>query len=320
MKSFLKTIVSLLVCYSVSLLVLVTAHAQSTTLSVNPPVVEILLAPNKKVTQTFTFHVEGVSTSITPEIHLVKPGDNAGHVEIDASPVNPASLPLIITSSLPLNTPYNLPHNTSDLALTLTLEAASTDIPIDVYLALVIRLNPTLNESSISNLATLSPGISALLLTTITPSGTMPINLDIQNFSPKLIYDSWDPITITPEVENHIPIMVHPVGTYTIISPRGKSIVSQTLYPNLVLGNSRRTLKGDAGDNQPPTPLTWQPHWYNVGPYRLKLTLTTQGQTKITETEKVVWIFPIRLGIITLTLAMGLLYTFYRFKNSPKID
>jgi hypothetical protein len=55
-------------------------HAQSVTLSVSPPVIEIMLAPNKKVEQTFTLQTTGDNLDVTPELHLAKPR-LYGHVD-----------------------------------------------------------------------------------------------------------------------------------------------------------------------------------------------------------------------------------------------
>ena len=267
--------------------------AQSVSLSVSPPVVEILLSPNKKVSQTFTLQSQGENIAVTPELHLAKPTDAFGHVTIDPSPLSPATIPLSITMTGPSTSP------------TLTFEAASTDTPQDVYLALVFKVNSTVEHSG--NISTSTPAISALILTTITPTGILPISLDIQNFTPPVIHDSWLPLTVSPQLQNHANTMVRPLGIYSVISPTGQTIFSLPLYPNLVLGNTSRTLQGsdkpipkldELKSTLNPVVLSWQPRWYYVGPYRLHLEITSQGGTKLTEVEKVVWIFPLRLSIL----------------------
>lgn len=262
------------------------AHAQSVSLSVSPPVVEILLAPNKKVTQTFTLQTQGADLTITPELHLAHPSDDSGHVSVDPNPLSPATIPLTVTITGP------------SIAPTLTFEAASMDIPQDVYLALVFKANPAGSAEQLDSRASSTlPAISSLILVTIIPTASLPINLEIQNFSPPVIHDTWIPLTLTPTIVNHTPIMVRPEGKYEIIDPAGKTVFSLPFYPNLILGNSSRKILGDG-----PLPLSWSPTWSNIGPYRLRLTVTSQGGTKLTEVEKVIWLLPLRLGIITIIL------------------
>lgn len=275
------------------------AYAQSVSLAVNPPVVEILLSPGKQVTQTFTFQSTGEDISVVPELHLVKPADENGHVQIDPTPLIPSSIPLVATITGPSTSP------------TLTLEAANVDIATDVYLALVFRASPPTTNSQIPT----TPSISSLILVTINPTGVMPINLDIKDFTLPIVHDSWDPLTLSPSVQNLASIMIRPEGKFEVTSPTGKSLLSLPLYPNLVLGNSSRALLVNLDppttNSQIPntTPPTWSPSWSNLGPHRLTLTITTQGGTKLTQIEKTVWVLPIRviifatlISIICLTL------------------
>lgn len=275
--------------------------AQSASLSISPPVVEILLAPGKQVTQTFNLKYQGEAVNLIPELHLVEPQGEDGHVKIDPNTLTPTSSPLKVTSiSHLLGEPIKQTSDTT--SLTLTFEAPATDIEQDIYLALVIKAvsSDTLESSSSTN-----PGISSLILVTVTPSGSIPLDLEITDFNPPSFHDSWSPITITPKVANQVEIMVRPEGKYEVISPSGKTIFTLPLYPHLVLGNSTRKLMGNQPSNIP-TSLTWSPTWSNFGPHRLRLTLTSTGGTELSRVEQVVWFIPIRaLLILTLFLIIG---------------
>ena len=292
------------------------AHAQSVSLSISPPVVEILLAPNQSVSQTFTLQTQGENILVTPELHLAHPSDSSGHVEIDSTPLSPSSIPLTIKFSGPSHTP------------TLTFTAANTDKAQDVYLALVFRASPPSTIYDLRSTIT-TPSISALILVTITPTDTLPINLEIKDFSPPLFHDSWFPLTFTPFLTNNTPTMIRPEGQYEIISPSGKTVLSLPLYPNLILGNSSRLLQGTV-PCQPlqgtvpcnPTPLTWSPTWRNLGPHTLRLTITTTGGTQIIQVEKTIWILPVRIAIITvLFILLFIIFLVTRGKSlSPPLD
>jgi hypothetical protein len=278
------------------------ARAQSATLSISPPVVEIMLAPNKKTTQTFNVQTKGSNFAIVPELHLVKPADQAGHVTVDPNPVNFTTIPLVVSS---LGHPFGEAIESEDatIPITLTFEAPTIDIATDVYLALVIK---TEGDESF-NSSTSTGAISALILVTINPSGVIPINIEIKNFDTPLVHDSWYPISVIPSIDNKVPIMIRPEGLYEILGPTSKTAFSLPLYPNLILGNSNRLVKGRLGDKDAPLPasensLTWTPNWRNIGPHTFRLTISTQGGTKLTQVEKTVWILPVRLSIIITTI------------------
>lgn len=262
------------------------AHAQSIDLSVTPPVVEILLAPNKKVEQTFSLTTNNNDLDITPEIHLAKPSDSTGHIEIDQKPIVPSTLPLTIKLSGPNTSP------------TLTLEAASSDVSQDVYLALVFKAS---SKDDLST-STAIPGISALILVTITSDGILPINLELKDFELPFIHDSWLPFNTNPVLENRTPIMIRPEGKYEIINWSGKSVFSADLYPHLILGDSSRKLQTMV--DSLPQSFAWSPKWSNIGPHKIRLSIRTQGGTKLSETEKLLWILPIRALIILLLLTV----------------
>jgi hypothetical protein len=290
-----KIVRNLVVLCSLFLITPKTVAAQATTLSITPPVVEILIAPGKKLVQNFTFKADGDNVTVIPEIHLVKPQDSHGHVIIDPKPYSPSSIPLTITSNHPLGKPITLKNN--ELSLSLTFDAASVDMSEDIYLALVLKVG---SAEELQAASATFPAISALIFATINPSGVTPVDLSIENFDLALFHDSYLPLTISPTLKNNVPIMLRPRGTYEVVNSAGKIIYSLPLYPNLILGESTRAIQ--ASEKELPTSLTWSPSWKNLGPYRLRLTIKTEGGTKIIEVEKPIWILPIR-GIILVTLA-----------------
>lgn len=284
--------------------------ASSTTISISPPVLEIIIEPNKKLSQTFSIeHDSGENLMGILEIHRATPSDNLGHMAIDPSPINPANLPLVINSlTHPLNKPFPLVGDSTQA--TLTLESASTDQTEDLYFALVFKVmnadSPTTSSSAVS-------GISSLLLVTITPTGSLPTNLDIVDFQLPVIHDSWLPLGITGQIQNNSNIMIRPKGELSITSPSGQSIAKVPLFQNLVLGNSTRSIFAEQDSSA--QPLSWSPTWKNLGPIRVSLTLTSQGGSNLAQIEKVVWILPIRLIFILISVIFLLLTIFLTYKR-----
>lgn len=299
-KKFIFIIGLIFFCLNGS--IVTSVRADSATLSISPPVVEIMLAPGKKISQTFNLKTTTQNLTLTPELHPIKPSGSRGHSSVDPLPLIPSSIPATITITGPNTSP------------TLTFEAANVESAQDIYLALVFQTDAADSPTS----TTLSPAISALILLTINPTDILPIDLELKNFEPALLHDTWLPLKISPQAQNKSKIMIRPEGKYEIIAINGKTIFSKTLYPNLILGESSRTLELSAGDKEPPTDLSWSPKWSNLGPYRLRLTLTSQGGTNLTVVEKTIWLVPIRLGIILtllLIIYLTLIYKRSKFKT-----
>lgn|GEM_PF-1358400 len=286
------------------------ASAQTLSLTISPPVTEIIMKPNTSLIQSFTLQNQGESTQLTPRLALIRPKGLVGGVEIEPSPFEPSEIPLTLSLAsdrLALNEPFFLKSGET-AQLVLKLESASLSEPVDVYLALVL-------ESTASDLpgnTTARGGISSLVLVTITEDGTIPLEIELGNFSPSPIHDSGTPLNLSPEVKNNAPIMLRPHGTFSVFSPSGKEIFQSALYPNLVLGESSRSLllASENSANKEvldPLPFSWQPSLTNFGPHRLTITLTTQGGTALAEESRIVWLLPIQLLIYFLLAIISLL-------------
>lgn len=296
-------------------------HAQSVGLSISPPTVEILLAPNKKVTQTFILKNQGETVDIVPEIHAVTPSDSVGHVAVDLHPVDPSSLPLLVSSDHPLGTPFPLPAG-AVVPVAIMVEGANVDAPVDTYLAVVFKAISPL--SPLSSPFSPIPAISSLLLVSLTPTGTLPIKLELTSFDLPLIHDSMTPLPIPAVVKNQAEVMIRPGGSLTVLAPQGKTVAALPLYPNLILKGSERIILAEkmGADGKTPegVPLSWQPQWYEIGPYRLRLAVTTEGGTKVTETEKIIWLLPIRAIGVGFLLALVIIILLYKLRASSHRD
>ncbi|MFH2019597.1 MAG: hypothetical protein ABII80_03230 [bacterium] len=295
--------------FSFQLVVAKPVSAQSVSLSITPPVVEILLSPNKKIIQAFTIKNQAESGQFVANLHLVTPIDSEGHVSVSPTPLDPSSTPLLLSlqnADLTFNTPFAIKAGESQ-QLVISISGSNTDVPLDTYFALVVSSAPSNINSELSSTI---PGISSLLLVTLTPDGNLPVSLELTDFDPPAVHDSSLPLTLHPLLHNKTSTMIRTEGKFEVISPRGETLLSLPLYPHLTLGSSSRLLQSTVDDQ--PSPLSWSPSLLNIGPYRLRLTITSLGGTTIQEIERTVWLLPIRvliiLAIILLTLLTLLLY------------
>ena len=285
--------------------------AEETSLALTPPVVEVLISPNKKVIQAFTIKNKGSSGQFVINIHAVKPLDDQGHVELDPNPLDFSSIPLLVTlqnSNLEFNQPFTIPASASE-QIVLGIEGVTTDINQDAYFALVVS-SYTNSDLAITSRA----GISSLVLATLSPSGTLPVDLELQEFDPPLIHDSSTPLSFSPLVFNKTPTMMRVQGTLILDSGTGNNIEQLSLYPTLILANSSRTLKASSGEPPISTPLEFQPHPLTFGPQKLRLTITTVGNTKIQEIERVVWYIPLKLTL-TIIIVIFTISSIYAWRS-----
>lgn len=286
------------------------SHAQSTNLAISPPVTEIILSPNTPVQQTIFLKTNGVNATVIPELHLVTPDGDTGHVALSPTPVNPATLPINVTSSLPLSQPTAT--NGADLPLTLTITAPPSDSPFDLYLAVVFKILTPSTASPVT-----APAISSLLFISVSPTASLPLDLALSQFDPPLLHDSTRPLSFSPVITNNSSSMIHPHGTFTITSPANKELSKFELYPHLILGKSSRQVQ--ANFDNTPTPLIYSPRWYQIGPHQLKFSLTTESGHTILESTKVIWFFPWRISLVILLVLILTTLTLKHFHSRFKV-
>lgn len=313
----LHLIPTILLCTMYYLLSTAPAHAQSVGLSITPPTVELLLAPNKRFVQAFSLTNQGQSSDFVVNLHNVAPSDSEGHVTVSPAALSLDKLTLVVTldtSDLHFNTPFHLDSG-STKQLVLAIEGASTDVSVDTYLGLVASAVP---PTSTSSSATTTPGVASLILVTLTPDGTLPVSLEVADFDPPSLHDSMDPLSLSPSLSNKGPVMLRSSGELVITSSSGNEVYHETLYNNLILKGSNRLIMGSTQSGEP-APLTWQPHWYDLGLYNIRLTITTTGGRTIQEVERSVWIAPLRLiTILVIALILIILLIILKWRRQLK--
>lgn len=291
-------------------------YGQAAGLSISPPVVEILLAPNKKVTQAVTVKNQGETSLFQAALHKVTPKGIDGHTEIDAKPLDPSSIPVVITlgnADIRLGEPFTIGAGSSQ-QIVLTIEGTSVDTVQDTYLALVVT--PVISDTRETVSA---PGISSLVLITLTPADSLPLGIEITDVTHPFIHDPMTPLSVHAAFTNNTSTMVRPNGNVEIITLNGTVVEEIAVFPHLILGSSSRRLAGQSQDENPePVPLVFSPAAITVGPRIIRITASTAGGTKLDELEVTVWFFPFRLAIVlSMLLLIG---TVMRMRRRRKND
>lgn len=287
--------------------------AQTSGLSISPPVVEVLLSPNKKVVQAFTITNQGESSQFVANLHRISPLGPHGQVAVAPQPIRDTELPLLVTlenAHYSLGQPFALAEGQAT-QLVLGLEGPTSDVSLDTYLALVV--SPVYQGAEV---ITSISGISSLILTTLTPTGALDVNLELTNFDLPLIHDSSTPLSLTPLVTNHAGTMLRVTGNLTVISPLGEERSQLELAPTLILAAASRQLQGTADSGQNSIPLVWEPHPFSFGPYRLKLSVMTLGGTTIQEVEKMIFLFPLKTTLLIILFGLWLMILVLKKKKT----
>lgn len=294
----MKKIISLTLFITFYSLVFPRLTSAKTELSVSPPVTEILLSPNKSVTTTIQLTNLGEDTTYTLSLHRLIPTDNQGHSTIDPKPINQSGLPLIVTL---LDGTWDTPttiYSNQTKSISLKLEAPSLDAPVDLYLAVLAR--PLVN--GLEQSSTTSPGITALLLTTITPLPAIPTDISLKSSSLPPLHDTSKQFQFVPTANNNAEVMLRVKGTLKLTTPLDQTLQETVLEPTLILGKTAREL----------TAFTYQPKFYQLGPHKLTTVLTTEGGRILIESSTIVWFFPIRLTL--LLFAVLILLTIFKLR------
>ncbi|MCE7898376.1 hypothetical protein DYH11_04145 [Candidatus Microgenomates bacterium CPR3] len=276
-----------------------TQASASTGLSVSPPVTEVLISPNKSLRTTLQLTNSGSDTSLNLSLHAVIPTDALGHTTINPKPLDLTSIPLVIKLiGAELDTPIELKAGQTK-AVTLELEAANLDEPTDVYLALLAR-PIALNASP--TVSTVAPGIAALILSTITPSTSLPTNIELKEPDLPVIHDNVLPLKLDFLTENKTNIMLQAQVKVKLTSPTRNVLFESKLEPQLILGQAKRSFAIDPIK----TKLT------DLGPHTLNIEVLTIGGRAITQHSYIIWFLPIRYLLVATVVIILFTIPFLR--------
>ncbi len=264
-------------------------------MSISPPVTEILISPNKSVSTTIQLTNDGEDNSIILSLHRLIPQGDQGHSTIDPKPLDPTSIPIVIKLvGKDLGIPFKLSAGQT-LPITIELEAANLDEPTDVYFAILAR---GVNEGASPTESHATPGITALFMTTITPSASLPTNIALTPPELPIIQDTSIPLSFDVTAENKTAIMLQVQGKIKLLSPNKALISESSIDPKLILGNTSRIL----------STFNFPLSTYYLGPHTLTIELATAGGRILTEHTYVLWILPIKYFLIILSVIILFLF------------
>ena len=268
-------------------------YAQSVSLSLSPPILEIVIKPGKTITSDFTLTNSGDDMVINAQI---VPFDQNGLI-LDSLEKGVSWLEIIEPKM-----PYVLKQGESaEFVLKINPDLGVKEQ--DYYQAIVFKNTPEprLRESQ----SDIQQTISALILTTVTTAG-LAKEAKIERFKLPAIIDSFSSIPLDISVKNTGKSYFHINGQITLTGPLGQ--IKYPLIPRThLVGWSKAVLIENPQKNKIAG--------FFLGKYTLKLGFTLdEGNIKL-EQSKTFYAIPYRL-ISIVTVISIIIYSFRRqFKH-----
>jgi hypothetical protein len=235
----LSALLLIIICSQNKIFAIHKANAQSVSLSISPPILEVLIKPGKTITQTYKLTNNGNSAIILP--HIVKYDEKGIIDDADYKGENWISF---LNNEISLNRPFLLDSNT-EKQLTLKISPLAKSAEENYYLALVFTTQP--DPIPNTTVSSVSETIGSVLLINVSNSGLMEKNSRISSFSLPTVLDSFGPLSVNIFVENTGKTYFRPQGKISLIGPIGKA--EYKLKPVVIFEGKNRELCADPESN-----------------------------------------------------------------------
>ena len=276
------------------------ATAQTYSLGIWPPLLEVMIKPGKSVTQVYQITNSGEDQSINVRILPFEPSDEKGNIALLPAPqlLRPLSLTIDGADLYTQKSYYLKSGETKNLLLKITAPPRCPEK--DFYASLV--LETTLEPPAGLSLSQTVAKIAGNILITVSSSGSPDKKARIVEFSAPKIVDSFDPVVFTLKVENLGTAYFKPFGKVNLEGILGQKGQVQ-IQPDNLLPQYVRELT--------------VPPWKNkfiLGPFKAELSFTLDEEGEKVS-EKVTFLaLPYKLMLSLITIGLIL----FTFSNLPK--
>lgn len=273
------------------------ADAQGLSLSLAPPLLEVLIKPGKSITQSYKIVNE--SDPVIVEFKIMELTENGIKNDPEFLPEKWINT---INTDISLNKPFLL-KNKEERQLILRINPPTGTPEKDYYRVLTVTTRP--NPIAETSQSSLSQTLGSPLLITISSTGLIPKGAQIAKFQLPTIIDSFDPLMFYIDVKNTGKTYFRPVGKITLTGQFGKG--TYNLSPNIILsGQTRRLTTEITSENEEPPTTLKLPGLY-LGKYNLSVDFTLdESKMKLTESKTfyaVPWKGILILGIVLLGIS-----------------
>lgn len=302
----MKRVLSTSLFLAISLLLLAKPALGQVTLSIWPPILEVMIQPGKSFTQAYEITNEsGTDLYLRPIIVPFKPSDLNGNISLELD--QPSNRYFSLTNNqITLNQTFKLSAN-SRQQLVLRIAIPKTEPDQDHYFTFLIEQSAegkfagnTGGESSIE--------LGSNILLTISQSGISEKQASISRFFPQpKIADLWQKINFEVLIQNTGQSFFKTVGEIEINHRLLKKKTTKLeLRPDNILANSGRKI---ICQNQSSFSSLLP------GPYQAKLSFSPDGVGEKQEAVTTFWILPIKSSLVIIVLLLILILVKFRYKK-----
>lgn len=271
--------------------------AQEFSLSISPPITEIIIQPGKSYTQTFTVKNNGGSVVIMPKIYPFVPLDTQGHAELieDQNSVDAFSNWFYFDrSGISIGTTGS--HN-----FTLKITPPESAEEKDYYFTFMVEV---INDNNLGvNNSQAKARIGANLLVSVSKDGNPPKKASIIEFSAPKIIDSFMDLTYKIILGNYGQSLYKPVGKITVDQIFGKTTTLNLAPLNILVGGKREI----ACVYEETLDTCKLPDRFIIGIFSSNLSFTVDGTGETIEKQVYTVAFP-----FSAVLALGVIFVIYR--------
>lgn len=280
-------------------------RAQQVTLSLDPPIVEIMAKPGRSLLIGYTIQNQGDPTAMSIKVHTFSPQGDYGEMTIDNDQESPVRFTLDNTD-LQYDKPFFMQSHDVKQALVRVRIPENTPEG-DYYFVFLAETEPVPSVGGTSNpLAKATVGSTLLL--TVTNSGLTQVKSRISLFDIKpdftlhlfgktyQMMESGSPIPVHLIVQNQGENLIKPQGTITLRGQLGDKKEFALLSQN-ILADSSRLIKADGGGDTAPDQSLLIPG-YLIGSYHLSAAVNFGDNTPQLYATITFIALPIRFAII----------------------
>jgi hypothetical protein len=309
LKSVCLSFLSFLILNTCLLALPQASYAQTLSLSLWPPLLEIMIQPGRTTRQAYKLtNNSDRPLKVIPQIYSFSPQGENGQTKINYQTEEPGFFSL--ENNLKIGEPFTIEvGETTEIVLKIKIPANSTEA--DYYYTLLFS---TQTESEIGQTqTTATTQIGSHILLTISKTGELPLLARIIDFSAPPIVDSFSPVEFTLHLENWGKAFWKPFGKITLKGLLNQREEIKLLEQNILSKSSRKL---SLPPIKPKLPL---------GPFKARLEFSPNENGQILSSEITFWYLPYKVlgGLLALLLFGWLLKKYVTrktkgLKNKPK--
>lgn len=312
------------------LLLTSSVNAQQVSLSISPPLLELIIKPGKSLMVAYRVENFGDPVILTVKLHNFEPKDNLGNIRIKDEFSGPIRFDLD-NADQELERPFFLKTGASQQLL-LRIRAPEGAPEGDYYYTLLAEAAPPNSKEGVASTRGRA-SIGSNILITVTDSGSIEVKpkvvlfdllTKLNLFERKLrVFDSFDKVPLIFIVENKGKNMIKPEGKVTLSGNFGEQI-KYDVIPKNILSESQRLIEATPSANincsgqTCLTPTSLILSGFFIGFYRLSTQLTFGENSPTIFSATNFFAFPFKLTLAVIFVLIVTIIIVKRF--SPDED